>query len=83
MSSKVMMTLQLDPKKATVDAVARQLKLRKDELDASFGVTPIDPEKNLFAILVDEDVAAKLQGHAAVRGPYANPKIAPFGPPTK
>ena len=80
---KLMMTVRLDPKEASVAAVTRKLKLRKGEVDEGFGVVSIDPDKKLFAILVDEDVASKLQGHAAVRGPFANPKIEPFGPPTK
>ena len=29
----------------------------------------------------EESVAAKLQGHEGVAGPFSNPKIEPFGPP--
>jgi len=78
---KQMMTLQLDPKDATVDAVMRKLGLRRGELDEEFGVVAIDPDANLFTILVEEGAVDKLRGQQGVRGPYANPKIEPFGPP--
>ncbi|HKA15735.1 MAG TPA: hypothetical protein VKH41_12005 [Myxococcota bacterium] len=81
--AKLMMTLQLDPGEASIEAVRRKLELGRLDLDEEFGVVPIDPEKDLFAILVDERVASELMGREGVRGPFSNPKIEPFGPPSR
>jgi hypothetical protein len=79
--SKLMMTLHLDPKEASLAAVKRKLGLQAGEIDEEFGVVPIDPDANLFTVLVEEGVVTKVQGQEGVRGPFANPKIEPFGPP--
>jgi hypothetical protein len=43
-------------------------------------VVCLSPEERLYAVLVEVDVAAKLGGAAGVKGPFANPRIEPFGP---
>jgi hypothetical protein len=78
-----MLTLKLHPRKATVAAVCRQLKLAPEQIDPDFGVVNIDPKKNLYTILVEEKAALKLGGKQGVKGPYSNPRIEPFGPPRK
>ena len=76
-----MMTVELDPDSATVEKVAERLGLRPEEIDAEFGVVPIDPENHLYTVLVDEQASARVAAQPGVEGPFANPRIEPFGPP--
>lgn len=76
-----MVTLHLDPTEATLPKVLAKLGLAPHEVDPSFGLVELDAGKRLYAILADESVAAKIEGHASVRGEFSNPKIETFGPP--
>lgn len=78
-----MLTLKLDPKNATLADVRRKLNLSADDVDTEFGVIKIDPQKNLYAVLVDERAADKAAGQLGVQGPFSNPKIQPFGSPVR
>ena len=79
--SRVLITVKLDPEKATLTEVCKRLRLAKSDLDESFGVVSIDPRANLFAVLVEESALPDLEQNAEVSGPYANPRIEGFGPP--
>ena len=77
----MLFTLELTPAEASVESVCELLKLAPGELDQDFGVVPIDPEKSLYSILVDENAIGRLeQPPVAVQGPYSNPRIATLGP---
>jgi hypothetical protein len=79
--TKVMVTLKLDPKQASLAQVRRLLGLAADEVDRGFGVVNISPREHLYTILVEEAAAARVRDAAPVQGVYANPRIEPFGPP--
>lgn len=68
----------------TLAQAAAQLGISASDLNADFGVVTIDPERNLFAVEVRADrlpAGADLEkAGGPYRGPYSNPKIAPFGP---
>jgi hypothetical protein len=81
--AKVMMTVELDPAGASTEQAAKRLGVPKEKLDGDFGVVNIDPEKHLYAVLLDEDVAAGVSATEGVSGPYSNPPIEPFGPPRR
>lgn len=78
--SQVMMTVKLDAAHASIEDVMRKLNLSDGQIDRDFGVVNVDPERQLYTILVDARTAARLSGRPDVDGPYANPKIEPFGP---
>jgi hypothetical protein len=80
--AKVLFTVKLAPDEATLPVVQKRLGLADGDLDEEFGVVSIDPQRSLYTILVDEGAAAKLEGQEAVQGPYANPPIETFGPPS-
>jgi len=81
--AKVMMTVELDPEAASAERAAERLGIPEDKLDTDFGVVNIDPERHLYAVLLDEEVAAGVSAGEGVAGPYANPPVEPFGPPRK
>ena len=83
--SKVMMTIQSPGKKPNLESVKQRYGLAADEIDPEFGVVEIDPADGTYTVLVDERAASKLGSDAdwTVRGPYANPRIEPFGPPER
>jgi hypothetical protein len=64
---------------------AEQLGVPLADLNSTFGVVPIDPDRELYAVEVDAGVVPenKPAGDGDYRGPFANPPIAPFGPPKK
>jgi len=79
---KVMVTLRLNPYEATTSKVWRKLGLSPTQIDKDFGVVLIRPQDSLYTILIDRDAVAQLNTvDTCVGGPYANPRIEPFGPP--
>ena len=79
---KVMLTLHGKKSEPKIEDVMQELKLKAGELDEEFGVQMIDPAAGDYAILIEEEVARRIDpDQAEVSGPYANPKIETFGPP--
>jgi len=77
----MMITLKLDPDHASMGEVRKKLGIGPEQIDESFGVIDVAPQEHLYAVLVDEDVAAEVSGKPDVEGTFSNPKIEPFGPP--
>ena len=61
---------------------ARHFGVAVEDMDATFGVVPVDPERGLYAVRVRAGKLPAQLGGAATdyRGPFSDPKIAPFGP---
>ena len=76
-----MVTLRLDPDRATLPEVRELLGLAPEEVDPAFGLVNISPAEHLYTILVDEPAATRVAGAPEVEGVFANPRIESFGPP--
>lgn len=59
---------------------AAQLGMAVGDLDPTFGVVPVDPDRKLYAVeaLADRVPPQETENY---RGPYSNPQIAPFSSP--
>ncbi|MCT9933350.1 hypothetical protein N5079_24355 [Planotetraspora sp. A-T 1434] len=83
--TSVLITVRL-PRDATLESAMRKLELAEDEVDGSYGLVPIDPDEGLYALRVSEETGRRI--HAAAGdsthypGPYSNPRIEPYGPPS-
>jgi len=77
----LLVKLHLSRAEATAGGVKERLGLSAGELDEAFGVVCLDERAGEYAVLLEEQAAARVQGLPGVAGRYANPKIAPFGPP--
>ena len=80
MPNKVMFTIQGKGTAPSLDEVARTHGFHRAELDEQFGVIEVDPRDHTYAVLADEEAVGRVSGRSGVAGPFANPKIEPFGP---
>jgi hypothetical protein len=82
---KVMMVIHSASGPPKLEEVLSQYQLKQGEVDPAFGVVEIDPEAHDYAILVEPEVAKKIvpTENWDISGQYSNPRIEPFGPPTK
>ena len=76
----VLMTVEL-PGGASLDAAAARLGVAPEDLDAEYGVVPIDPEHHLYSVMAEERAIAGTGARPGTEGPFSNPRIEPFGPP--
>ncbi|MFE0014857.1 hypothetical protein ACFWXH_08430 [Mesorhizobium sp. NPDC059054] len=82
----VLMTIACPEGTPGLDRAAELLGVPTAEMDRSFGVVVLDPQKGLYAVQVHE-TAIKERPTAdtggQVKGPFSNPRIEPFGPTRK
>jgi hypothetical protein len=78
-----MLTIRSPRGAPTLEELQTRYGLSSEEIDASFGVVQLDPNDNLYTILVEGAAAGKVRPDQEwdVEGPFSNPKIEPFGPP--
>jgi hypothetical protein len=76
----------LSPSKAgagppSLESAAKQIGVQVADIDAQFGVVPIDLTNKLYAVQVRAD---RLPEHFVKKrpysGPFSEPRIEPFGP---
>jgi len=77
-----LMTVTLPQGAPSLAAAAERLGVAPQDLDTTFGVVPIDPDKGVYAVQVRSDRLPKnlRQSGEGFQGPWSNPRIAPFGP---
>jgi hypothetical protein len=76
----VLATVQL-PAGATLEDATRVFELAADEVDADYGLVPIDPDRGTYVLLVTPSAAERIAELPGAAGPFANPRIEPYGPP--
>jgi hypothetical protein len=81
--TKLLFTLTRKRSEASLDSVKRDLDLDDEEIDSQYGLVAIEPEKDRYAILVEASASSRLAALPGVEGPFANPRIEPFGPPQR
>jgi len=74
-----LMTITVPNGKPTLAEAAQRLGVEPSDMDATFGVVPVDPDNGLYAVQVRAGRATAQQG-SSYQGPWSNPAIAPFGP---
>lgn len=81
--TKVMITIQTTGGSPTLTELMERYQLTGDDIDTEFGVVEIDPQDQLYVILVEPDAASRIESNEQweTSGPFSNPRIAPFGPP--
>ncbi|HEY4201712.1 MAG TPA: hypothetical protein VGM83_14260 [Devosiaceae bacterium] len=77
----VLMTIVADKPPSLAEAAAL-LGVVPADLNAAFGVVPVDPAQNLYAVEIDADkVPAQPAKGGPYRGPFSSPRIVPMGTP--
>ena len=78
---QALVTVEIRGATPTLDLAARQLGVEAADLDAGFGLVPLDPRGGLYAVRVRADrLPAGFAQREPYAGPYADPEIAPLGP---
>jgi hypothetical protein len=76
-----LMTVTIPGEHPGIARAAQVLGVAPEAMDQAFGVVPIDPARNLYAVQVREDaLKGKQKKGKDFEGPFANPRIEPFGP---
>ncbi len=86
--AKLLFNVTWEQGEPSIEQVCEKYRLEPQELDTEFGINQIDPEANLYSILVDEEAAERVREQfsydtSGIEGPFSNPRIEPFGPPTE
>jgi hypothetical protein len=77
-----LMTVTVPHGKPTLAEAAKLLGVATEDVDAAFGVVPVDPDRGIYAVQVRADRLPKQSERqpSDYRGPWSNPSIAPLGP---
>jgi hypothetical protein len=76
----LMMTVTVPGNAPSLAEAAQLLGVAEAALDHTFGVVAVDPRHGVYTVLVDDKVASTIAAGPA--GPFSNPRIEPYGPPS-
>jgi hypothetical protein len=76
---KTLYTVKLAASEATIEGARAKLALRPEQIDPSFGVVNVDPDNDLYAVMIDSSVVDESSRNKDLSGPFSNPKIETFG----
>ncbi|MDP3735249.1 MAG: hypothetical protein Q8R39_02360 [bacterium] len=77
----VMYTIEAPDGQPTMAEVAQLLQVQESDLDSSFSVVLIDPKRGLYTVRIREQSGAHpYTTGPRLKGPFADPGIAHFGP---
>jgi hypothetical protein len=82
----VLMTVVASQGEPSLADASKQLGVGVEDMDGTFGIVPVDPEKGIYAVQVRSDKLPAKQPESESSeygGPWSNPRIAPFGPVKK
>jgi hypothetical protein len=77
---RVLLTLELGPREASLPRVKRSLELTDSEIDGDYGLVEVSPKRHLYTVLVSPDAALRVRRHEHVRRVSSNPTIAALEP---
>lgn len=85
---KVLVQLREDRIPPRLEAVRDALGLSDDDIDAAYGIVPIDSASGLYTVRVEESARARIEsalrdlgaGDDLEVGIFSDPRIEPFGP---
>ena len=75
--SKMLYSVNWKGEKPTLKQIAKKYGFKTNDIDPDFGVVEIDPQDNLYSILVEED-AVEPKDSKDIKGPFSNLRIEPF-----
>jgi hypothetical protein len=79
-----LITVQGRSEPPTLESAARQIGVQVADIDARFGIVPIDLVNQLYAVQVRSDrLPEKFIEKQPYPGPYSEPRIEPFRPSEK
>jgi len=86
--AKLLFSITWEQGEPSVEQICEKYGFKPEELDLQFGIIEIDPQDNLYSILVDQDAAERVREQLGenipdMEGPFSNARIEPFGPPSE
>ena len=75
--SKMLYSINWKGEKPSLKQIAKKFGFKSSDIDQDFGVVEIDPQDNLYSILVEEHAVVPNETKD-IDGPFSNPRIEPF-----
>jgi hypothetical protein len=79
-AAMVLMTVTIERDAPTLEDAALALGVAIGDIDAAFGLVPVDPGQGVYAVKVRADRIRQNPGEP-YSGPFSDPEIGPAKPP--